>query len=353
MNLVFHDGLAYLLHQGTSGNNNFNLPRQADANYGRGNDMVIGYGGADFISTGGGDDIIYATGYGYGITGGGIDGDCTIDGGAGNDSIYGGTGNDTVFVSRGNDVYIGGLGRDTLDFRYIATLEQAWDNPTKGVMVDLSASRAYDTNYLYSSVKNWATMTYSAVSGFENVSGTEAYDMIVGSSADNILDGRQGNDVLMGLEGNDILIGGDERFEQADVLNGGLGRDIIYCGKHATADLYKMQVTSRTDHAKDLVVFTSINDSGLTAGSYDVIYDFGSGEDVIDLSKIDANPYLWGDQKFTVVNTFSALGVGEVMLSYVNSGKDTLVSLDADNDAYAEMRFLVKDVLLKATDFIL
>lgn len=353
MNVVLHNGLVYLLHQGTSGNNNFNLPQKADAYYGKENDMVIGYGGADFISTGWGNDIIYATGYGYGITGGGVDGNCTINGGSGNDSIYGGTGDDTVLVSRGNDVCIGGLGRDTLDFKYIATLEDAYDNPTRGVTVDLSANRACDANYLNAPLRDWEYMTFSTVSGFENVNGTAAYDVIIGSSADNVLDGRQGNDVLMGLQGNDILIGGDDRFAQADTLNGGLGRDTIHCGKHATADLQKFEVVSRTDHAQDVVVFTSINDSGATAGTYDIIYDFGSGEDKIDLSKIDANPYLIGDQKFAVLKSFSASGVGELTLGYVNSGKDTLVSVDADSDAYVEMSFLVKDVLLKATDFIL
>ena len=353
MNVVLHNGLVYLLHQGTTGNNSFNLPQQVDAYYGKENDMVVGYGGADFISTGYGDDIIYATGYGYGIAGGGVDGDCTINGGSGNDSIYGGTGNDTVLVSRGKDLCVGGLGRDTLDFKYIASLEDAFANPAAGVVVNLSSNSACDTNYLHAPLKDWRFMTFSTVSGFENVNGTAASDVIVGSSADNVLDGRQGKDALMGLAGNDVLIGGDDRFEQADTFDGGLGRDIIHCGKHATADLSKFEVVSRTDHAQDIVVFTSVNDSGLVAGTYDVVYDFGSGEDKIDLGKIDANPHLIGDQRFMVVGSFSASGVGEATLSYVNSGRDTLVSVDVDSDAYAEMSFLVKDVLLKATDFIL
>ena len=52
----------------------------------------------------------------------------------------------------------------------------------------------------------------------------------------------------------------------------------------------------------DTFIFTKLNDSGTDASTRDVITDFqGGGQDLIDLSAIDANGGLAGDQAFSFI----------------------------------------------------
>ena len=68
----------------------------------------------------------------------------------------------------------------------------------------------------------------------------------------------------------------------ADILAGGLGRDIL---------------TGAADARSDVFVFTATNQTGL-AGNADVITDFHRGTDLISLNGIDANVFAGGDQAF-------------------------------------------------------
>ncbi len=88
----------------------------------------------------------------------------------------------------------------------------------------------------------------------------------------DILIGTAKNDVLSGLAGNDTLVGGIG----ADRLTGGKG-----------ADVFK---------------FNKVEESGLTNKMKDTIMDFNHTEkDKIDLSAIDSNSELAGDQAFTFI----------------------------------------------------
>ncbi len=80
------------------------------------------------------------------------------------------------------------------------------------------------------------------------------------------------------------------------------------------------------------------------------MYFFVHGEDKIDLSKIDANLSLKGNQAFKVVKGFTK-AFGEVKLVY--SGGDTLVQIDGDKDSAVDMTILVLGVQLSKGDFIL
>jgi hypothetical protein len=94
------------------------------------------------------------------------------------------------------------------------------------------------------------------------------------TSGNDRLTGTANNDKLSALAGNDKLIGG----LGADTLTGGKG-----------ADTFK---------------YTNVKDSGTTAKTRDTITDFKHSEgDKIDLSAIDANDKLSGDQAFTFIGT--------------------------------------------------
>ena len=105
------------------------------------------------------------------------------------------------------------------------------------------------------------------------------------SKGNDLLTGKATNDTLSALAGDDTLIGG----AGTDKLTGGLG-----------ADTFK---------------FNNLSDSGITAKTRDTITDFKSTQnDKIDLSGIDANSVLAGDQAFTFINnaTFSADATGQL-----------------------------------------
>lgn len=124
--------------------------------------------------------------------------------------------------------------------------------------------------------------------GNDRLSGDESPDILVGDD----LNGVAGNDYLSGSSDNDALfgVGGN------DTLIGGVGTDTLYGGT-----------------GNDVFKFDSVSDSqpGLLR---DVIDDFvGNGilaGDRIDLSTIDANLNIAGNQAFTYIGTrtFSAPG---------------------------------------------
>ncbi|MCD6077267.1 MAG: putative Serralysin precursor [Ramlibacter sp.] len=112
----------------------------------------------------------------------------------------------------------------------------------------------------------------------ENATGGSGSDVITGNDVANRLAGGLGNDRLTGNAGADRLDGG----RGVDNMNGGAG--------------------------KDLFDFNKVTDTGTMLAKSDVISGFVSGMDRIDLSTIDANTALAGNQAFTFIGAeaFSA-----------------------------------------------
>lgn len=130
----------------------------------------------------------------------------------------------------------------------------------------------------------------------ENAIGGSGNDIIIGNDADNIIEGGAGDDVIYGGAGQDQLWGGD---------------------------------------GNNIFVFSNLNDS--LYESPDIIEDFKSGEDLIDLSFFNE---VNGDDKFIrFVEDFSG-EAGESLLSY---------------DAKAEISELAINVsgLTSSPDFLL
>lgn len=90
-----------------------------------------------------------------------------------------------------------------------------------------------------------------------------------------------------------------------------------------------------------------------------MIFDFGG--DHIDVSAIDANTLLGGNQHFALDadGVFSAGEIRQTVISPLNAKAvdvtpDVLLEFNVDNDPAAEMSILVKDHgLLTAGDFVL
>jgi Ca2+-binding RTX toxin-like protein len=204
-------------------------------------------------------------------------GDDTLDGGAGNDTLDGGTGADTMRGGTGNDVYI---------------VDNAGD-----VVFEL-AGEGIDTVRASLSYTLGANVENLVLTGTSNLNG-------MGNELNNVLTGNAGSNRLNGGAGNDRLIGGDG----VDYLTGGAGSDTFVGEINATKSATRL--------------FGNI--------SIDVVLDFQSGVDKIDLSGIDANFGLAGDQAFRLVNSVNP-GTGEISIRHFGNVNAAEAALGFDID---------------------
>ncbi len=162
-------------------------------------------------------------------------------------------------------------------------------------------------------------------------------DILIGNSTGNELYGRLGDDSLKGLQGNDKLLGGGGRDSLVgdsgkDTLTGGAGRDRLTGGTEA-----------------DVFVFAATSETGKTLKSRDVITDFRSGVDDIDLRGIDADTGTLGNQAFSFIGGSAFSGVAG-QLRFAGGA----VSGDVDGDGAADFQIGLTGVTsVVAGDFLL
>ncbi|MEG4405483.1 calcium-binding protein, partial [Microcoleus sp. MON2_D5] len=101
-----------------------------------------------------------------------------------------------------------------------------------------------------------------------SVTGTEFADIFSGGSGADIFDGGLGNDSLSGDDGDDSLFGDGG----SDTLNGGIGNDVLIGGVG----------TNVLNGGAGLDVFLF---SGTTAGGGDVITNYSTADDLINLDR--------------------------------------------------------------------
>ena len=89
----------------------------------------------------------------------------------------------------------------------------------------------------------------------------------------------------------------------------------------------------------DLFVFGDGDFGGTTTATADEIVDFTSGQDTIDLTAVDANSLIAGDQTFTFIGT-AAFGNSAGELRYEQISGDTYITGDTNGDGIAD--FMIK-----------
>jgi Ca2+-binding RTX toxin-like protein len=212
----------------------------------------------------------------------------------GNDILLGNGGNDLLNGGTGNDLLNGGAGIDTASYSNGVSGGQIFIGATAGVTVNLTLAGAQNTG----------GGGIDTLIGIENVTGTNFNDALTGNGGNNVLSGLGGNDFLSGLAGNDQLNGGfgNDSLNGGtgnDLLTGGAGRDVLTGGGGALAF--------------DTFDYNAASDSLPGVANRDVITDFqGNGVfagDRIDLSTIDANAFLLGNQAFTAAQLTYVGGV--------------------------------------------
>ena len=271
----------------------------------------------------------------------GSTGDDTLDAGDGDDDVYGGDGDDVIIGGDGggDDVYDGGVGHDTLEYT----------SATAGLSVNLKAgiARAMAGN-------DDAGIGTDSLVNIENVVGGHHADRIVGSGKANTLTGNNGDDRLYGQNGNDKLYGGSG----SDKIFGGNHNDKLYGGKGddtLTGGSGKDKLFAGLDQSTDTFVFKSIDDTSTTAKGRDQIFQFDSGEDLIDLASIDADTDVSGNQSFDefLGEQDRAFGA-ENSLWYVDTGKHLVVRGDVTGDGQFDFEIQVNNLnSLVENDFML
>lgn len=249
-------------------------------------------------------------------------GNDSLDGKAGADTLIGGAGVDTVSGGTGNDTYVvnitvAGALEDVV--RETSTLATEIDTVNLlGVSTNTSAVTLSLATAVLRNIEHLdASRTESSLL---NLTGNAVANKLTGNAANNVLKGGAGNDILIGKAGNDTLIGGAGK----DVLTGGVGNDVFD--------------------------FDTLAQSGLTNATRDVITDFVSGQDKIDLSTLDANAVLAGNQAFT--------GLIGANVAFSQAGQLKLVSGvlygNTDADVAAEFSIALTGITtLVNTDFVL
>jgi Ca2+-binding RTX toxin-like protein len=183
--------------------------------------------------------------------------------------------------------------------------------------------------------------------GIENATGGSFADGLQGNDNDNVLDGGAGDDALVGGGGNDILIGNDV----SNLLQGGVGSDTLGGGFG----------TDRLQGGADGDIFTfggpgDSQDYALRSDgkklSPDIIGDFLSGSDKIDLSAIDANLGAAGDQAFTWIGAGAFSGTaGQLRADIV--GSQVHIYGDIDGNGRADLHIIASGSQILVGDFIL
>lgn len=296
--------------------------------------MIIG-----LIDLGNGQNTFLNTGTIVGDVGFGINNDTVTNTGSVSGTIYLGNGDDIFTGGVFDDTVVGGDGADTVRLRGGDDTFVAWTLDGRDVVNGGGGEDTYDASTVSSGMyidlddgvaKGAGT---DRITGFEHAIGSDTGgDTILGSGVDNTLSGLDGSDVLRGFGGNDVLDGG----AGTDILAGGLGKDVLTGGTEA-----------------DVFDFDSTAETGRTAATRDVITDFDTGIDKIDLATIDARTNIAGNQKFTFLGTGAFTGVSG-QLHYTVIGSGLLIEGDTNGDRKADFSIVLLDASsLVAGDFAL
>jgi Ca2+-binding RTX toxin-like protein len=176
------------------------------------------------------------------------------------------------------------------------------------------------------------TQSYAASAAKVFVDAGAGADSVTGSGFNDILSGGLGADTMLGGAGKDTMNGG----QGADFLTGGAGADVLYGGV-----------------GQDRFIYLNISDSTPASSGRDTIMDFSHSEgDKIDLSAIDANINVAGNNSFTLVGGGFTGAAGQLIEVATTGGY--FVEGDVNGDAVADFVLFVRaQAPLVASDFVL
>ncbi|MBG0808220.1 M10 family metallopeptidase C-terminal domain-containing protein [Methylosinus sp. H3A] len=208
------------------------------------NDILYGDANANIIYGGSGDDTIY--------------------GGGGSDILYGGDGNDTLIAGPGNSLLYGNAGSNTFKFLNASdsistpTVAPSIIEDFKTGIDKIDISAISPTNVAIIQENGFYTLQATGWTGaILSVRSVNAFVLsdVITTIPGVTLTGTPGPDQLVGGPGNDTIIGNGS----ADALTGGAGDNTF--------------------------VYNTASDS--TPAAYDIIHDFKTGLDKVDMTALN------------------------------------------------------------------
>jgi Ca2+-binding RTX toxin-like protein len=144
----------------------------------------------------------------------------------------------------------------------------------------------------------------------ENATGGSGNDVLIGNQANNTLTGNAGNDALLGRAGNDLIVAGAGN----DKVYSGDGFDVAQLG--AGSDTFFAELGTKTA-------------SKVGPVSWDIITDFTTGADKIDLSELD--------HAFAFKGTSASKNAGDLTYKVFDSinGAEKALGFDIDGHSGA------------------
>jgi serralysin len=298
---------------------------------GLGNDTLSGGGGADVRNGNRGADLLLGED-GDDLLRGGQDND-RLEGGAGDDGLLGDMGDDLLLGGPGLDVLSGGEGQDLLeggddrDLLFGGPGDDTLDSGFGGDFVAGDDGRDLLRN------PGGVDLMYGGA-GDDTVLGGNDGDVLLGNQGADIVTGGAGADTIFGGQGADTVTGGggaDELYgdRDNDIVSGGDGDDLLFGGQGSD--------TLIGGAGRDRFAFSGLD---LEPGGFDRITDFTAGEDLIDLSRIDARAGTPEDDAFVIVGQFGNVA-GEAVLSYDAGLNLTTFRADVNGDGVADFELLI------------
>lgn len=355
-------------------NNRFTSnPLWADTLFGgAGNDVFYLYNADDraFEAAGGGTDIIYAhadhtlaggseieTLQAAGATGLALTGNSLGNILSGNtafaDTLRGGAGDDVYFVRNslaqviegsatgGYDVVNALVNHALVAGSFVEVLrsqgsrglvltgnERANEMISNAAFADTLVGGAGNDSY---TVLNAGTRVIEAATGgFDVLYAHVSHGLAAGSAVEEMRAAVATGLRLTGNELDNAIFGG----LGADTLVGGGGRDLLYGGVDGLADVF---------------LFRSLEETAV-GPTRDVVHDFVSGLDQINLRGVDANTGLTGNQAFV----FSSTGPLAFGLWLISGPGGLVLQADATGDAVADLEIALQGVAVaQGSDFLL
>ena len=303
--------------------------------FGSGDDLLENAGTVfGTVATGSGDDVIRNTGH--------LDGMVELGDG---DDVFENVGGSTsgVFLGEGDDRYedlgasnrwgfvSGGAGNDTYVIASAGSIEiyEYWGEgyDTVRTMGDFDAPDFVERIVALDAGGREVRLRGNAEDN--RIQGGDGSDKLRGFSGDDRISGGDGRDTLIGDGGDDRLMGGSGADRIAgdagsDVLRGGSGDDRLAGGKGG--DLLA------GGRGADVFEWRSVEDAGEGRGGRDVVTDFRTGRDALDLTGLDLT---FRDGAFSGT---------EAEIRVLESGSRSILRIDGDGDGDGDMTIVLRGV---------
>lgn len=358
-----------------------------------GNETIYGSGVADTINGNDGNDVI-GSGNGNDVLNGG-NGNDHLSGQGGNDTLSGGAGNDSLWAGAGTDTIDGGADTDTLYYStFTSAVTVTFSTETTGTASDGIKTDSFSNVEAF--VLGSGNDTFTGGTGADTVTGGRGVDSIsLGGGNDTFIYGASdGNDIVDGGSGTNTVIlnnpvymgislatfAGWTNFQVIDASPVASGSaSLIGTTAGETINLSGYTLTNFAINGmggNDTITGSSISSDRIIGGtgadvltggggadtfvylttshslttSADTITDMSS-DDLIDLTAIDANTLVAGDQAFSWIGVDAAF-TGAGQLRY-NSTLDA-VQGDVNGDGRIDIQILLSNAYVPdALDFAL